>query len=388
MNRGHVLLWAKQYVRLCMPVFVVVCMLFVLLSGFPKVFAQDINELKQKISELQGQENTFSKQIAIMDSQISMTQIRIQSTKTAIDKLGTEITQLAGEIDRLEGVLTRRSELVLRRIPESYKRNSTPLLAALFLSRDFSDLLYRIKYVTSVEQEDAQLMFQLKATQNNFSERKDLRESKKKQQEQLKTQLVQESADLDVQKGQKQTLLEQTKSSEAVYQKLLAQALAEQQAVEAALINGVKIGPVKKGDPIALVGNTGYPGCSTGAHLHFEVRRNNSWINAEDLLTRKNVHDDQNGGNRDIGNGSWDWPLSGDIVVTQRYGRTPYSWRYTYSGGIHTGVDMVSNTSAVIRAPADGNLFSSSQSCGGSSTIKIKYLEHGDGLVSFYLHVQ
>lgn len=391
MNKRDLLSRVRGTVRRNAPFLIASISLLLIIPFLPRVFAEDtsqIDKLKQKISELQGQENSFSKQISIMDSQITLASIRIESTKVAIDKLGTEISQLAGEIDRLEGVLTKRSELVLRRIPESYKRKMTPLLAALFLSHDFSDLLYRIKYVTSVEQEDAQLLFQLKATQNNFSERKDLRESKKKQQEQLKAQLIQESADLDVQKRQKQALLDQTKSSEAVYQKLLAQALAEQQAVEQAILTGIKIGPVKKGDPIALVGNTGYPGCSTGAHLHFEVRRNNSWINAEDFLGRRNVQNDQSGGRSDIGNGSWDWPLSGDIIVTQRYGKTPYSWRYTYSGGIHTGVDMVSNSSAVIRAPVDGNLFSSTQACGGSSTIKIKYLEQGDGLVSFYLHVQ
>jgi len=48
---------------------------------------------------------------------------------------------------------------------------------------------------------------------------------------------------------------------------------------------------------------------------------------------------------------------------------------------------MVS-TSEIIRAPRDGTLFSSSQSCGGGSMIKIKYIDHGDGITSFYLHVQ
>ena len=89
-----------------------------------------------------------------------------------------------------------------------------------------------------------------------------------------------------------------------------------------------------------------------------------------------------------IGTGSWDWPLEGDVIVTQRFGKTPWSWRYTYSGGIHTGVDMVSNSSTVIRASADGTMYSSTQTCGDTSIIKIKYIEQNDGIVSFYLHVQ
>ena len=168
----------------------------------------------------------------------------------------------------------------------------------------------------------------------------------------------------------------------------MQQALAEYQAVQQAIATGSKIGPVKKGAPIALVGNSGYPNCSTGSHLHFEVHQNNSWVNSENYLSSKNVDDEQSGGNNNIGSGSWDWPLSDPIIVTQRYGVTPWSWRYKYSGGIHTGVDMVSNGSAVIRAPADGILYSSSQGCGGSSNINIKYIDHGNGLISFYLHVQ
>jgi murein DD-endopeptidase MepM/ murein hydrolase activator NlpD len=168
----------------------------------------------------------------------------------------------------------------------------------------------------------------------------------------------------------------------------LAQALAERQAIETALVDGLKIGPVKAGDPIALMGNSGYPGCSTGAHLHFEIRKNNSWVDPSIYLSNKTVIDDQNGGTWNVGSGNWSWPLSDTVRITQHFGKTPYSWRYAYSGGIHTGFDMVSDNGVVIRAPKDGTLYSSSESCGSSSTIKIKYIDHGDGLVSFYLHVQ
>ncbi len=347
-----------------------------------------ISELQGKISELQSQKNTLSKQIKLLDSQISITTLRINSIHAAIGKLEGEIDELVGEIDRLEEALTQRSELVLHRIPASYKRQTVPSFGMLLLSENVSDFILRLKYLSTVQQEDAHLLFQLKATQNNFAQRKALREEKKLQQEELQAQLEAESARLDKQKQDKQFLLKETNNSESVYQQLLAQALAEKQALEKALIEGVHVGPVKKGDPIALVGNTGYPGCSTGAHLHFEVRKNNSWVDPSGFLSSKSVHDEQNGGDATIGSGGWDWPLADTIRLTQRFGQTPWSFRYSYSGGIHTGFDMVSTSSLVIRAPADGTLYSSSQSCGGSSIIKIKYIDHGDGVISFYLHVQ
>ncbi len=163
--------------------------------------------------------------------------------------------------------------------------------------------------------------------------------------------------------------------------------MSEKNALEAALVSGKKVGPVKRGDSIALIGNSGYPGCSTGEHLHLEIRKNNTWVDPANYLSSRTVKDNEKGGSSTLGHGSWDWPIQDPIVLNQHFGHTPYSWRYKYSGGIHTGLDLNSNSSKIIRAPADGTLFSATQSC-GSSMINIKYIEHGDGVISFYLHVQ
>jgi peptidoglycan hydrolase CwlO-like protein len=367
----------------------------VLLVGGATAYAQDsgavqksIEELQKKISQLQSEENSLSKQINLITSQIALTTLRVDSIKGAIDKLASEIEELNDEIDRLEVLKTKRLELVLHRIPETYKRNSVSHFGIMFFSRNVSDFLSRVKYLSKVQAEDAELYSQLQNTQDTYGERKDVREKKKEQQESLKAQLEQQSRELDRQKKQKQILLDETRSSETVYQRLLAQALAEKQALDRALVDSVQVGPVNKGDPIALVGNTGYPGCSTGAHLHFEVRKNNTWVDPSGYLSSKSIYDDQSGSNSTVGGGSWDWPLSDPIRITQRYGQTPWSYRYSYSGGIHTGFDMTSSSTNVIRAPASGTLYSSSQSCGSSSVIKIKYIDHGGGVVSFYLHVQ
>ncbi|MFZ5845623.1 MAG: murein hydrolase activator EnvC family protein, partial [Patescibacteria group bacterium] len=347
-----------------------------------------IEALQQKISQLQTQENTFSQHINLLNSQIALTTLKINNIRASITKLSREIDELVGEIERLETLLTKRFELVLRRIPESYKRQVSPRFGLILSSQNFSDLLARVKYLASVQSQDVQLLFQLKATQNHYGERRQLREQKKKEQEALKRQLETESKELDRQKREKQALLEETRNSEAIYQKLLAQALAEKQALDQALREAVQVGPVKQGDPIGLVGNSGYPGCSTGPHLHFEIRKNNSWVDPAGYLSNKTVYDEESRQNLAIGGGSWPWPLQDPMRLTQRFGKTPWSWRYTYSGGIHTGYDLTSSASDVIRAPSDGTLYASSQPCGGSSIIKIKYIDHGDGVISFYLHVQ
>ncbi len=340
------------------------------------------------VTACKSKEKSLSGEISYMDNQIKLTTLRIDAAQIKINTLLNEINKLETEVARLEGILTVRLDLLAKRIPAAYKRASVPQFGTLLLSRNFFDFLTRMKYVQAVQQEDAALVFQVKTTQNSYNESKKTREDKKNQLKELQNDLVAQKADLTSQKKAKDELLTQTQGQETIYQRLLAQALAEKQAIDIALVSATKVGPVKRGDPIALVGNSGYPACSTGAHLHFEVRKNGTWVDPAGYLSNKTVRDDQNGGSWTVGSGSWDWPLSDPITITQRYGVTPWSWRYTYAGGIHTGFDMVSSSSIVIRAAADGTLYSSTQSCGTSSVIKLKYIDQGDGIVSFYLHVQ
>lgn len=338
---------------------------------------------EQKVNDLESEKQLLDNKAYLTGLQIKETETKIESTQKEVDILGTRIEGLDQSLDYI-------SKLLIQKIVQGYKQKSVSLLNVLFDSKNANDLLTKVKYVKTSRDNNQKLLVQVQQAKSNAEEQKKLREEKKIKLDQLEKQLISQKSQLYYLITQKEIILRDTQNNNARYKQLLQQALAEYQAIQQAIATGSKIGPVKKGDPIALVGNSGYPDCSTGAHLHFEVQVNKSWVNAENYLTAKTLLvdvSDSSTQNISIGSGSWDWPLSDPIIVTQRYGNTPWSWRYKYSGGIHTGVDMVSNGSAVIRAPADGILYSSSQGCGGS-IINIKYIEHDNGLVSFYLHVQ
>ena len=341
----------------------------------------DKGDVNQKISCLEGvlgklgdEKKTLSGQIAAFDAQIRLTTLKISHTEE-------QIALLSGRIDQLEGSLTSLTVAYEERVVETYKLSRVEDSFLMLLSAsDLDEAVSRFHYLKKIQEADKTLLDRLKNAQNTYKD-------EKVDQESLQEELSRQKANLDTQKAAKNALLAQTKNNEKQYQSLLAIALAEKAAIERALVSGVKVGPVKAGDPIALIGNSGYPSCSTGKHLHFEVRKNNTWTDPSPYLQNKSVNDEQDGGTRAIGSGSWPWPISDTIRLTQHYGKTPYSWRYAYSGGIHTGFDMVSTGSDVIKAPADGNLYKSSEKC-GSSTINVVYIDHGNDLLTFYLHVQ
>ncbi|KKU64304.1 hypothetical protein A2701_02525 [Candidatus Amesbacteria bacterium RIFCSPHIGHO2_01_FULL_47_34] len=328
---------------------------------------KQIDELEAKIDQLKSQAQTLSGQIAYYDGQIELNTLKISQTQTLISSITSKIALL-------ERQLQKKSVILERQIVKSYKQGAINPLSIFLSSTDFGELLSRLKYTQIAQAQNRRIIHDTQYVQSNYDQQKTLIEESRK-----KLQIQQASlADL---RDEKDNLLKQTKNDEATYQHQLEQARLELAAIQTALATANKEGPVKKGDPIALVGNSGYPSCSTGKHLHFEVRQNDTWTNAESYL--RNITDKWG---LSIGSGSWDWPIGGEIQITQRYGKTPYSYRYLYSGGIHTGIDMVSDND-VIRASADGTLYSSVQKC-GSSDLKIKFIDHGSGLKTFYLHVQ
>lgn len=346
-----------------------------------------IKEYEQKLTELRGQKNSLSSQIQYMDTQISLTAYRIEETEKKIISTQKEIELLDAKIDGLDESLDYLSKLLLRRVVDGYKKRAYSFFDILFDTANAAEMINEMKYAKTTQENNQKLLVQVQTTKLNFEEQKTLREKKKVELANLEDTLKSQKVALDDQKSKKQLLLTDTQNDEKKYQQLLSQALAEYNAVEKAVLTGSKVGAVKKGEPIALVGNSGAPYCSTGAHLHFEVRLNNSWVDPANYLSSKTLTDHQTGGSNTIGSGSWDWPLTDPVIVEQHFGQTPWSWRYSYSGGIHTGIDMWSSGSEVIRAPADGTLYSSSQACSGA-TINIKYIDHGNGVISYYLHVQ
>lgn len=328
-----------------------------------------IKEYEEKLEDARTQSNSLSSQLEFMNTKIELAQINIVKTEEDIEVTGEEIEELSDKIGNLNTSLDHLSRVLLEKIVEGYKNREVNILEIL-LDPENATFANKLQYIQRVQENDQKLALRTQQMKNNFSEQKTLREVKKEELEELENQLLQQKAELDSQKAQKTELLQQTKNDEKRYQQLLAQALAEFQAINQAINTGQKVGDVKQGEPIALTGNTGYPNCSTGKHLHFEVRKGSQWVDPNPYL-----------------NGDWIQPLKDPIRITQHYGHTPYSWRYSYSGGIHTGIDMVSQSSDVIYAVADGTLYTSSQNCSGS-IIKIKYIEHADDVSSFYLHVQ
>ncbi|MEK7458562.1 MAG: peptidoglycan DD-metalloendopeptidase family protein, partial [Patescibacteria group bacterium] len=258
---------------------------------------------QQKIDESVGQQKTLSSTIAYLNTRIRLAQTQITQTQIDIAALEKLINELKTRIDGLELSLQRLTEVLISRIQDSYMHRAKlkdPVLL-LFTTNELTQFFTQLKYIQLSQEYTQNLIQQAESQKVTFNNEKQLKEQKQAEVEKLKKKLESQKTSLQGQQQQKLEILAATKNNESKFQSLLLQAIFEQKAIEAALVSGVKVGPVKKGDPIALVGNSGYPGCSTGEHLHFEIRKDNTWVDPANYLSSKTITDEEKGGNSTLG---------------------------------------------------------------------------------------
>lgn len=367
----------------------------------PDNTSQKLNDVKNKIKELEGKlndlrstEKTLQSQIDVIDNQIELTQLRINSTETEIQELTGDIEIAVGKVDKLEESIGKISEVLLNRIVATYKAGSLAQSPLFVNANNFSDYFTKMNYLRIIQAKDRELLYEAQQAQLDYENQKNIFEDKKEKVVALQTQLEQYKTQIDSERKSKEDLLSVTKNDEKKYQQLLAAAQSERSAIEGVissikLVNGT---PVIKGQIIAQVGNSGAPYCSTGPHLHFEVRLNGGDVNPGGYL-KPGVNfmytytSEQFGYYGSIGpGGDWDWPLEEVIQINQGYGSHGYAQSF-YPDGVHHGIDMDSVSSSLIRAPKEGTLYKGTTSCSG---VPMNYVavDHGSGIVSWYWHVQ
>lgn len=350
-----------------------------------------IQFFQDKISELNQQSKTLASEIAVMDNQIKLTEARISATKQKIEELSSDIEITTEKLSTLQESLTQLTEVLLNRIIATYEVGHAQPFEILLSSNSASSFFSRLNYLRVAQIHDKKLIYITQAARNDYQNQKEIFENKKKKVEELKIQLEAYIAQLAEEQKNKENLLKVTKNDEARYQRLLAQAKAEQAIVfgggeETFMRN------VSKGDSIGFIASYSIsPGCSSGAHLHFEVHKNGSVQDPNAYLRPANYSysysSDEYGYYGSINpSGDLQWPIDEPIKVNQGYGGShTYAQRF-YPNGIHMGIDMDSGSSSTVKSVKDGRLYAGSYSCSSGKLLYAK-IEHDDGLVTWYLHM-
>lgn len=341
----------------------------------------EVKKTREKIESLRGQ-------IAYMDSQAQLAALKISQTINQIEILEVQVEELSKKIGILNVSLDQVSALFINRVVATYKAGRYSSLDLLFSSKGFAEFFRRARYLKAAQTHDQEVLITMEEIRLDYDHQKQEKEAKQKELEALKEQLAQQKLALEQQKKDKEYLLKLTQNDERRYQELIAEALAELQAIQAIAAGKgqeKEMGVVGQGEKIASI-ISGRSPCSTGTHLHFEVREGDSVKNPFSYLSPTSIINDSGGDQYSFG-GNWSWPVDSPVRLTQGFGSNTWWIRTGIAPyGFHTGIDIVSDNLSV-KAVREGVLYNGSIAC-GSGYLRYVRIEHKEGNFStYYLHI-
>jgi len=339
-------------------------------------------------ADISSQKRTLQAEIAKFNAAIAVTQTKLITTGKEIELLESQIVELGIKIGKLDISLDRVSSILIRRIVATYKAGKANSLVMLLATSNLAQFDSQLHYLKTAQMHDRELIFQLESVRTDFESQKTLKQEKQTQLEEAKQKLESQSQLLARQKLDKEKLLSLTRNNEARYQQLLSVSRAEIEAIQQ-IISGrgqeSRVGDIQQGQRIATV-IPGASACSTGTHLHFEVREGDNVVNPLSRLTNIELIDDS-GGDSHSGSGDWQWPLNQPIKFNQGFGSDTSAIRSrTVWYNFHTGIDIASSD-LTVKAVKDGVLYRGSIGCGGG-TLRYVRVDHNDSNQdTYYLHI-
>lgn len=355
----------------------------------------DSNTLQQieescllELSKVQKEKESLSREIRLKEVQETTTRVKINQTQEKIRILEGEISVLSIKISRLDTSLNFISKIFLARIVASYKMGRTDPLILMLSSKNLGEFLTKYQYLKVVQAHDREMLLSMEETKVNYDEQKQTKEKIQQELASLKEVLERQKSLMVQQIADRKRLLGETEGKESVFQKILETTRAELEAIQGIIAGQgteFEVGKVGEGERIASVIYGASP-CSTGTHLHFQVKENGELKNPLSFLRSISLIDNSGGDPRSA-SGGWNWPLNEPIKFNQGYGANTSAIRSRLVWyNFHTGIDIAS-ADLTIKAVKSGTLLRGGISC-GKGTLRYVKVRHDEGNVeTFYLHV-
>jgi len=315
--------------------------------------------LEKKVQQAQAQAaqqktvaQKAAEKVAEVSAQIGDIQTSVSQTQSTIEETNQEIAEKSQQEAELESELRNKKEQqnALVRALYIYTGNQNDNLA-LFSDQPMSKQEDDQAQLTALKRSVAAVYEKTLAAKAEVDKARQDLAAKNDNLKQLQGQQQQQQQALADMQQQQQALKEDAESAVVTLEAQANQAKAQEAKIEqqisaalSAAIAASNKGILGSGAGVgtrvaagALVGHLGSTGNSTGPHVHFECRINNTPVSCQPY----------------VDNGTVTWPVS-VFTITQGFGYTDYASSGAYGGAEHTGIDCAGPYGEPVYAPAAG----------------------------------
>lgn len=306
---------------------------------------QELQEINNKLKETQKvleqtqeQSKTLQQEVKKIDSNINGLNLSIKSSEITIEKLSLEIDSLGYDIKDAEREIFVKEAAITKIIQEiQQKENESPLM--IFLrSENLTDSIFEVQGLSDLNYGLSKEVNTLRIVKEDLAKKLDDNVNKKYNKETEKQNLSNKKIILSDTKKDKQTVLNQTKNQEQIYQQSMT-VLQQKQAEIANEINDLE----------------------EKLRLSFDPS----------LLPLKRP-------------GVFAYPVSVPSV-TQEYGATAFAQR-AYKTKFHNGIDFRAPLGTPVMAAEDGVIMEAGNN-GRIQYGKYILIKHDNNLATLYAHL-
>jgi len=307
----------------------------------------DIKKLEQEITAYQAQLDSLGKQKNSLDKslkELDLTRKKLNAdiavTENKIDKTNLKIQNLNQDIGAKQNSISNNIKAISLGIKEISEFENGSIVESILSTDDFSLIWNDIDNTMTVREKIRGRIAELKQIKGELEDTRKETIDAKNELLSLKSKLADQKKIVEQNTNAKKKLLEQTKNSEANYQKILQDRIAQKDALEKELRD-------------------------------YESQL--KYILDPSKLPKAGV---------------FSWPLD-YILVTQLFGKTVDSKRL-YASGSHSGVDFRAAVGTPVKAMAGGvvaGMGDTDTQCPGASFGRFVFIKYDNGLSSTYGHL-
>lgn len=288
------------------------------------------------IKQKQGEKASLNNQLAILENRLAKAALDIASAQTEIDRTNLEIDKVNLEIKDKDKQILNQKEHIAAVVRLMQKQDDKSTLEILLLNSTLNDFVSQIRYLEDINKEIGLGLETLKQFKKDLADQQKDLNGKKRELSGLKAELEGKKIGLASEQQNKVYVLDQTKSSEREYQRLLKLAKQEQQQAEADIVS-----------------------------LEKTVRAKLAKIAGKAL---------------EFNDAGFIWPVAKNTIMAT-FHDPDYPFRYIFE---HPAIDIRAGQGSTIRAAASGYVAIAKNAGKGYSYIMIV---HGNGLATVYGHV-